>query len=507
MHLPARGVRRLLVLGTALTLAGTAAATSPSAAEVDETHSAGHVRSDAVVFEPATTDQRRTASDRAAVDHAPADARRTDATTAAADAGNVIDIAFVYPAALVSQADIGGLAGLRAKFNHEIADTNQAFTNSGIPVQLRYVGDRQVAAPTSTNVFAMLRNLGTPGDGVYDEAQQLREETHADLVSLWASGSVPLGDACGIGSLGGSRPQTDPDYSAWTMMFYTDCVDRFRVFAHEVGHNLSGDHDVAAASPPSSDKPYARGYTDPSRGFMTVMSYYEACNAARVSCTRAPYFSSPTGRTADGLPTGNATTDNVRAVTEQAPAVANYRQSQIYPAAPVITGRANRGKTLTATTPGWAPGNLTFSYQWTADGAPIPGATSQKLKLGKSHLGKTIAVTVVGSGPYYAPVAAGSAATSPVGKKLFKKTQRPRIRGAARPGSRLGVAMKAWKPSKKVRYRYQWLRNGDRIKGAKGRTYRVKRKDRGKKISVRVTGKRRGYEAQSRTSRKVKVRR
>ena len=497
-------LRRVIAFALFTTLVASATTLAPSSlastgASTDDR--AGKLETDAVVMRPTSQDLARRS-----VVQAPADARRTDASRRA-DAGNVVDVAFVYPAALVAQGDIGGLTGLRAKFTTQIADANTAFTNSGIPVQLRYVGDRQVASTTSTDLRTMIQQLGKPGDGVYDEAQALREETHADIVSLWVSGSVPVGASCGIGSLGGAQPEYDPDYSAWTVLFYTDCIDDFRVFAHEIGHNFSADHDLGAASPPTQGKPYARGFTDPAHAFITVMAYYDACAAANVSCTRIPYFSGPNVKTPQGYPTGNAGADNVRAITEQAPAVANYRQSQIYAAAPTITGTPNRGKTLTANTAGWAPGNVTFTYQWTADGVPIAGATGAQLKLGNAQVGSAIAVTVTGSAPYYQPVSAGSAPTGAVGKTLFAKTHKPRIKGAARPGGVLRAVVQDWKPGKKVSYRFTWLRNGKQIKGAKGATYRVKRKDRGKKISVQVTGKRKGFESETRQSRKVKIRR
>lgn len=503
--MPSRSPRTILRRATALALlttlvAGVTTLAPSSMASPDERGEL--LETDAVVFGPTAQDLRRSF-----VDQAPADARMTDASRRA-DAGNVIDVAFVYPATLVAQADIGGIAGLRAKFATAIAEANTTLSNSGVPAQLRLVGDRQVAAPTSTNLTTMINQLRNPSDGVFDEAQALREETHADLVSLWASGSVPVGASCGIGALGGTNPTYDPEGAPWTALFYSDCIDDFLVFPHEIGHNLSGNHDVGSSQPPTNGKPYARGYTDPARKFITTMAYYDACSAVGVTdCVRIPYYSSPTVKTPQGYATGNAGADNARAVTEQAPVVANYRQSQIYPAAPTITGKTNRGKTLTANAPGWAPGNVTFTYQWTADGVPIAGATGAQLSLNKSLVGTSIAVTVTGSAPFYAPVAAASAPTVPVAKQLFKKTTRPKIKGSARPGRAVRAVVKAWKPGKKVKYRYTWYRNGNKIKGAKKATYRISRKDRGKKLTVKVTGKRNGYETTSRLSRKVKVRR
>ena len=96
-----------------------------------------------------------------------------------------------------------------------------------------------------------------------------------------------------------------------------------------------------------------------------------------------------------------------------------------------------------------------------------------------------------------------------IGKALFK-TKRPKVNGVPRAGRVLSVKVKGWKPKpskKSVKVRYQWLKNGKKIKGAKKATYRVRAKDRGKKISVRVTAKKKGYEKARKSSKKVKIRR
>ena len=55
--------------------------------------------------------------------------------------------------------------------------------------------------------------------------------------------------------------------------------------------------------------------------------------------------------------------------------------------------------------------------------------------------------------------------------------------------------------------RYQWFKNGKKIKGAKKSAYRVRAKDRGKKIYVKVTIKKKSYQKASRSSKKIKIRR
>ncbi|WP_299931313.1 M12 family metallo-peptidase [uncultured Nocardioides sp.] len=425
------------------------------------------------------------------------------APVAAADAPDTVDIAIVYPAQLVAQM---GQAPMEAQFALGIAQTNEAFASSGVATRVRLVGIRQVAATQSADLTTNLRALGTPGDGIFDEAQGLREETHADLVSLWLAGSVPGGASCGMAYLGGTDPQYDPEYAAWSVVYAAACATQFRAFAHEVGHNLSAHHDAGASQAPIDGKPYARGYVDVAARTITVMAYYDQCVRAQVNCTRIGYFSNP-NVAYNGRAQGTPATQNAVAINEQIATVAGYRQSQIYPGAVSIAGRARfKGKAEAASTP-WSPA-VTLSYQWWLDGVPVPGATASTFKLSRRDIGKTLTLQVLGSAPFYPTVAAPDASVV-VGKALFR-TKRPKLRGVPRAGRVLSVKVKGWKPKpakKSVKVRYQWLKNGKKIKGAKKATYRVRAKDRGKKISVRVTAKKKGYEKARRSSKKVKIRR
>lgn len=421
---------------------------------------------------------------------------------AAADGPETIDIAIVYPAQLVTQM---GQEAMQAQFALGIAQTNEAFANSGVATRVRLVGTRQVAATQSSDLEVNLEALATPGDGVFDEAQGLREETHADLVSLWIAGSVGPGTACGLGYLGGLDPRWDPEWAAWTVV-YVGCATQSRAFAHEVGHNLSAHHDAGASQPPTDGKPYARGYVDVPAQTITVMSYYDQCIAQRVNCTRIGYFSNP-NVAYNGRVQGTAATQNVQAINEQIATVAGYRQSQIYPGVASIAGRPRFKGTAEATTTPWSPA-VALSYQWWLDGVPVPGATASTFKLSRRDIGKTLTLQVLGSAPFYPTVSAPDASVV-VGKALFR-TKRPKVRGVPRAGRVLSVKVKGWKPKpakKSVKVRYQWLKNGKKIKGAKKATYRVRAKDRGKKISVRVTAKKKGYEKARRSSKRVKIRR
>ena len=453
---------------------------------------------DDVALAPAPRTDRTTADRRSA-----AATPSAGAGAAGGDPSSTIDVAIVYPAALVTQM---GADAMQAQFAQGIAQTNQALTASGIPTQVRLVGSRQTASTQLSSLDANYYALAKPGDGVFDEAQALREETHADLVSLWLGGSVPPGASCGLGSLGGTDPQYDNVRAAWTVLYAADCATAYRVFAHELGHNFSADHDPGAAYPPKDGKPYARGYVDVPARTITVMAYYDDCIDAGVNCTRIGYYSNP-NVSVNGRVTGTAAANNAQAIAEQAAAVASYRQSQIYPGAVSISGDPRFRGTVTAVAGDWAPA-VTFGYQWLIDGVAVPGLTSQSIKLGSADIGKSLAVQVTGSAPYYAPVAVASAPVV-IGKALFRTT-RPKLRGTPRAGRVLSVRLKGWNPTpgrKGVKVRYQWMRNGKAIKGAKSATYRVRAKDRGKKISVKVRAKARGYETAKRMSNKVKIRR
>lgn len=423
------------------------------------------------------------------------------AAAVASDASTTVDIAIVYPASLPAQL---GEGPMQAQFAQGIAQANQAFTTSGVATQLRLVGTRQLAQPQLSSVRSVLFAMQDPDDGLYDEIAGYRDVVHADLVSMWLSGSDPAQATCGIGFLGGSGDAENDAANAFTALYVDGCATSNLTFAHEVGHNLSAGHDAGASEAPQG-KPYARGYVDVPGNTLTIMAYPTTCG----TCVRTLNFSNP-NLLVNGRPQGTTApvnTFNAQAINEQVPLAANYRQSQIYPGAVAIGGAARWKGKAKAVTGSWAPA-VTFGYQWFLDGAPVSGATSSTFKLSRKSIGKTLSLQVFGSAPNYATVIAGTAPVV-VGKAQFK-TRKPKLRGVPRAGRVLSVTLKGWKPKpakKSVKVRYQWMKNGKKIKGAKKATYRLRAKDRGKKISVVVKVKKKGYATTKRSSKKVKVRR
>lgn len=76
--------------------------------------------------------------------------------------------------------------------------------------------------------------------------------------------------------------------------------------------------------------------------------------------------------------------------------------------------------------------------------------------------------------------------TPPAVKKAPQSTGAPRISGKAKVGKTLSATAGAWK-NDPTTFAFQWLRKGKAISGATAPTYKVKKGDKGKKISVRVT--------------------
>lgn len=175
-------------------------------------------------------------------------------------------------------------------------------------------------------------------------------------------------------------------------------------------------------------------------------------------------------------------------------------------AVPVVSGTAQVGRTLSAQTTGWTAGTV-LAYQWRADGSPIKGATRPTLTLAAAQRGKRITVVVTGSKPGYAVASQSSRATGPVSAGVLRSA-RPRIKGAAKVGKKLKAEPGAWTAG--VALTYRWYQNGKPIKGkaARKKSLTLKRGQKGKKITVKVTGTKPGYTAvttRSKATKKVKA--
>jgi len=162
------------------------------------------------------------------------------------------------------------------------------------------------------------------------------------------------------------------------------------------------------------------------------------------------------------------------------------------------TGKVAVGQRLTATGGTTNPAS-SVSYQWLVGGKAVSSANNYVLK--PADLGKAVAVRSTATRVGYVT----RVTTANVGKVAagtFAVKGKAKITGKAKVGKKLKV--KAGKAAG-AKVKYQWLKNGKAIKGAKGKTLKLKKSFKGKKISVKVTYSKAGYKTVTQKTKAVKV--
>lgn len=164
-------------------------------------------------------------------------------------------------------------------------------------------------------------------------------------------------------------------------------------------------------------------------------------------------------------------------VVSAAPALKSFAKAP----APTISGTLKVGSKLTASTGTWSPKPSSYTYQWYRNGAAIKGATSKTYRAAAKDHGKDLHVVVTGKLKGYSNKARASKHVSVRAKYVSAAT----LSGTAKVGATLTVRPAQWSPAPKS-YSCQWYRSGKAIKGATGKTYKVKASDKGKKLSAQV---------------------
>ncbi|CAN7480729.1 sunset domain-containing protein [Knoellia sp. LjRoot47] len=157
----------------------------------------------------------------------------------------------------------------------------------------------------------------------------------------------------------------------------------------------------------------------------------------------------------------------------------------VTPGTPSIAGLPMVGSVLTAGPGAWATGTA-VTYQWFADGAPVPGATGRTFTLTTAQDGKALHVAVTASKPAYATVTRGSAAT-----KRVMRWSSPGISGYFAYGQPLTARPGVWTTGATLRY--QWFADGRAVAGATTATLKLGTAQRDRRISVSVTGSKAGH--------------
>ena len=163
--------------------------------------------------------------------------------------------------------------------------------------------------------------------------------------------------------------------------------------------------------------------------------------------------------------------------------------------APTISGTAQVGKTLTASTSGIADADgltsATFAYRWLADDAEISGATGSSYTLTSSEQGKAVKVRVTFTDDAGHEESLTSGATAAVAAKPNSPaTGQPTISGTAQVGETLTASTSGIADDDGLNdatFSYQWIGDNSDIAGATDSTYTLADSDEGKAIKVNVS--------------------
>jgi surface antigen len=162
-------------------------------------------------------------------------------------------------------------------------------------------------------------------------------------------------------------------------------------------------------------------------------------------------------------------------------------------ATPSVSGKPEVGQTLKAAVGTWSPSGVKLSYQWLRDGVVIRGATGKYYRLVKADAGRRISISVTGTYAGKLPRTTSSLQTDAVSAGTIKPGT-AKITGPPVEGQVLTASSTGWTPSD-IAVNYQWFADGDPIKDASSRTFKLTKKQRGQAIVVRVTAYGPGYKA------------
>ncbi|MBM3780393.1 MAG: hypothetical protein FJW29_01785 [Acidobacteria bacterium] len=317
---------------------------------------------------------------------------RAEAAAAVRAAGDVsrdgeplVDIYVYYTAQ--ARVNAGSTALMQAEVAAAIANSNTAYSRSGMAGRVRLVGMSETPLVQSTSdMLDDLRNFTNSA-----AVATMRNTTGADLMHLIVANVVQ--GTCGIAWLG-------PAVSFAHGVTARTCLAQY-TFTHEIGHNFGNEHsleDFPDGLPTDSFRAYSFGYKrcgGSAPQFRSIMAY--VCPTG--STARVLNLSNPQVTTAEfGAVTGTAQQNNARSQQEAFATVASFRQS-------LTTSVPGAPRNVAAS----AAGNTLFlSWEPPATGQPVTdywvqaGTASGASNLFDNTVGQLTAVSgPVGSGTYF----------------------------------------------------------------------------------------------------------
>lgn len=199
-----------------------------------------------------------------------------------------------------------------------------------------------------------------------------------------------------------------------------------------------------------------------------------------------------TGTRTVSIPAGGTVTAAVRAsVTEGTDPEAVFSGTPTPTRTPVVTasilGAATAGHRLTADATSDDPWAQPVAFQWLRDGEPIEGAVQSSYRVARADAGRRISVVATSRNAVGSTSATSAASPRVTTHPRVRGSRSAHVRGRARVGAVLRVVPPGATGFPRPRTRFQWLRDGTPIPGARQARYRVRAADRGARLRSRVT--------------------